>query len=454
MKTRAFVLTALFLLLCLSGNAQSKKKVSKRAAEKTVAAAPAEEPAVDASEPAAYVSVPVVHVTEPTVIDSVAAPAPEEPKDRTDTIYYDKQWRVISNKTFAAYYRYALYPVDETATKYFKTFYANGALQGEGTFIDLDRSNDSKSVFDGEITSYYVAGALKEKLNYANGKLNGEHTVYYENGNIKEHSTLENGRKTGIHSSFTEDGRVCRLQEYTADAPSSFYVVVDMDGNYSKYDAATDSPIFEKPSLDEVKTEYKNGVAWPYYNKNGLIVGASSSAGKEDIGNVREIGVFLVNKSMMNVDIDPANIKVYYVKKGKRTDMEFMSADDYDKKIYKKKVENTKKQLKQKAVVSIEREDNVNENLGASVFDAGTSNTLKTFQERIIKLKKLVERNRMRYADREHEDLGYLERTTVHPGEVVSGFLYTDDKKVDDLFVNVRVNGIDYLYEWKSDKEK
>jgi len=145
---------------------------------------------------------------------------------------------------------------------------------------------------------------------------------------------------------------------------------------------------------------------------------------------------------------------VYYVKKGKRTDMEFMSADDYDKKIYKKKVENTKKQLKQKAVVSIEREDNVNENLGASVFDAGTSNTLKTFQERIIKLKKLVERNRMRYADREHEDLGYLERTTVHPGEVVSGFLYTDDKKVDDLFVNVRVNGIDYLYEWKSDKEK
>lgn len=440
METKTFITTTLLLGLCLSANTQSESKKPKSATENAAINVVIREPGSVADDLVAT--------------DTVATPVPEEPKDRTDTIYYDKQWRVISNKTFASYYRYALYPADPTATKYFKTFYANGALQGEGIFIDLDSHNDTKSVFDGEIQNYYANGALKEKLNYTNGKPNGEHTIYYENGNIKEHTTLENGKKAGIVSSFTEDGRVCRLQEHAADVPSNFYVVVDMDGNYSKYDAATDSPIFEKPSLDEAKTEYKNGVAWPYYNKNGLIVGISNSVIKEEIGDVREIGVFLVNKSMINVEIDPANIEVYYVKKGKRTDMEIMSADDYDKKIYKKKVKNAKKQLKQKAVVTIEREDNVNENLGASVFDAGASNTLKRFQERIVKLKKLAGENRMRYANREHEDLGYLERTTVHPGEVVSGFLYTDDKKVDDLFVKVCVNGIDYLYEWKADKKK
>jgi len=438
MRTKLFIAAALLVGFSLTMNAQKTKAKGKRTAKKAI---------VETEKADIEVGTAASQLT-----DTIAA-APEPPKDRTDTIYYDKQWRTISNKTFASYYRYALYPADASATKYFKTFYSDGKLQGEGTFISLDERNDASSVFDGNVTNYYESGAVKERLNYANGKQNGEFTSYYENGNIKEHSTLVNGKKNGIHSSFTEDGKVCRLQEFNYDEPTANYVIVDMDGNYSKYDSNTGKQILEKPSLDEIKTEYKNGVAWPYYNKNGLIIGVSNSSKKEEIGKLREIGVFLVNKSMVNVEIDPANIEVYYVKKGQRSDLEFMSADDYDKKIYKKKVKNVKKQLKQKAVVAIEREDNVNANLGASVFDAGTSNTLKTFQEKIIKLDKLIESNRMHYEDRSHEDLGYLERTTVHPGEVVSGFLYTDDKKVEDLFVKVVVDGIDYLYEWKTDKK-
>lgn len=439
MRRKLFIAMALLIGFSLTSNAQKTRMKGKRKA-KTVSV----ETNKNTEETAMAASL---------LMDTVVAVVPEVPKDRTDTIYYDKQWRVISNKTFASYYRYALYPADSLATKYFKTFYTDGKLQGEGTFISLDERNDKYSVFDGNVTNYYESGEVKEKLNYANGKQNGEFTSYYENGNIKEHATLASGRKTGIHSSFTEDGKVCRLQEFDNDAPANHYVIVDMDGNYSKYDTYTARLILEKPSTDEIKTEYKNGVAWPYYNKNGLIIGVSNDSKKEDIGKLREIGVFLVNKSMENVEIDPAQIEVYHVKKGKRSDFEIMSADDYDKKIYKKKMKNVKKQLKQKAVVTIEHEDNVNANLGASVFDAGTSNTLKAFQERMTKLDKLVESNRMHYENRSHEDLGYLERTTVHPGEVVSGFLYTDDKKVEDLFVKVTVNGIDYLYEWKESKK-
>lgn len=469
MKTKTFVTTALLLGLSLSANAQSENKNQKSAAETnpfTNAVVREPGPVDNGSVVKPFINVvvrePGYGVDDTVAADTAAASVPEEPQDRTDTIYYDKLWRVISNNavatsfaaSFAAYYRYALYPADPTAPKYFKTFYANGALQGEGTFISLDSHNDAKSVFDGEMLIYYAEGALKEKLNYTNGKPNGEQTVYYENGNIKEHSTLENGRKTGIVAHFTENGRVCRLQEHTADVPSNIYVIVDMDGNYSKYDAKTDSPIFEKPSIDEVKTEYKNGVAWPYYNKNGLIVGVSNSVVKEETGDVRKIGVFLVNKSMINVEIDPANIKVYYMKKGKRTDMEIMSGDASTTNIYKEKAESAKNSSTKKAVVTMENEDNVNANLGTSMFDEGTSNPLKKFQERIVKQKKLDEEPHIRYTNHENENLGYLERATVHPGEVVSGFLYTDDKKVDDLFVKVCVNGIDYLYEWKADKKK
>lgn len=54
------------------------------------------------------------------------------------------------------------------------------------------------------------------------------------------------------------------------------------------------------------------------------------------------------------------------------------------------------------------------------VFDAGTSNTLKDFQTRICRMQQLEDGNRMKYSDKMPEDLGYLERTTIHPGEVVS----------------------------------
>ena len=442
-RTRLIALILTLFLVSNSVYAQSKKKRSTKKPAKTVVVETPVEP-----------EIPVLPV-DTAVVDSVQADTVviEVPKDRTDTIYYDKTWRVISNKTFATYYRYALYPADSLAPKYFKTFYLNGELQGEGNFIELGDRNDANSIFDGEIDYYYPGGALKRRMFYSNGKSNGECTDYYENGNIKEHISIIDGKKHGINSSFTEDGIVCRLQEYDNDKPSAFYVIVDKDGNYSKYDAATEQPLLEEPSVDERQTEYKNGVAWPYYNKNGLILGVSNSNVRDNIGNFREIRVFLVNKSMINVEIDPKNVTVYSVKKDKRTDFELMEADEYDEKVYKKQVKNKKRSLKKKAVVTIEREDNVSENLGASVFDAGTSNTLKAFQERIISLKTLVNTNRMKYAEREHDDLGYLERTTVHPGEMVAGFLLTDDKKVDDLFVEVTIGGIKYVYEWKTEKK-
>lgn len=265
---------------------------------------------------------------------------------------------------------------------------------------------------------------------------------------------MNEGKKTGVGASFSENGRVCTLTPYKNDVSEGFYVVVDADGNYSKYSLSDRQPILEVPSQDEFVTEYKNGVAWPYYNKNGLIVGVSNSVVDENIGGYREIGLFIVNKSMINVDIDPAQIEIYDMKGGKRKNFELVSADEYDEKIKKFKKKVAKRSVKNKAVVETEHENNVNANLGAQVFDAGTSNTLKDFQTRICKMQQLESGNRMKYSDKMPEDLGYLERTTIHPGEVVSGYLYTSDRKTSDLFVKVKIKGIDYVFEWKTGKKK
>ena len=266
---------------------------------------------------------------------------------------------------------------------------------------------------------------------------------------MKVHETFLKGKLHGLHSQFNEEGKVCRLTPYSNGTRADYYVVTDYLGNYSKYSFNGDAPILETPQLDDMKTEYMNGVPWHYYNKNGLIVGVSNSIQKE-LGGYREIGLFVVNKSMTNIDVDPALIEVYSMKKG-AVDHNFrlVDADTYDKKVLNQKRKLAKREKhKKKVLVVYEHEDNTNANLGANVFNSSDT-SLQSFQKSIVSLKELTGESRMPYTERLPKDLGYLERTTVHPNEAVSGYVYTSDRKAEDLFVKVRVGGIDYLFEWK-----
>lgn len=372
------------------------------------------------------------------------APVPVVPQDRVDTIYYNKNWKVTTNKAFANYYRYALYPVNPSMTKEFKTYYMDGNLQSEGSFLELDKSDDANSKFVDAFVSYYKDGKVEEKKNFVDGKLEGEYTTYYNNGNINKHFLMSDGARNGLAASFTEDGRVCTLTPYASGQAEGYYVMVDIDGNYSKYSLADKQLMLEKPNPSEIKTEYKNGLAWPYYKKNGLIVGACNAM-IDDIGDYRRVGLFVVNKSMVNIDLDPSQVEIYSMKKGKRKDFEKVTTEVYNDKIKKYLRKNS-------AFLATQGNTNVNANLGAQVFN-NNSNTVKDFQTRICRMYKLDEGTRVQSSEKAPQDLGYLERTTIHPGEVVYGYIYTDDRKGVDLYVDVKINGIDYLFEWDDSKK-
>lgn len=490
MRLRNLILMVLAVMCTSQVMAQSKRNVRKRPAKRTVvnntkkpvdktkdaklpvdsqavapaaqttavpaaavpaAAAPAGSTATPAAAPAATTpaTAAAAAATTPATPANAAGeasllppPAPAVPQDRVDTIYYNKNWKVITNKAFASYYRYALYPANPTMAKEFKTYYIDGALQSEGSFLELDKNDDANSKFTDTYISYYKDGNVEEKKTFVDGKLNGEYSIYFNNGNINKHFLMSEGRRDGLSATFTEDGKICTLTPYVSDQPDGYYVVVDIDGNYSKYSLADKQPVLETPSPSEIVTEYKNGVAWPYYNKNGLIVGASNTI-VEDIGGYRQIGLFLVNKSMINLDLDPSQIEIYSIKKDKRKEFEKISAQEYNDKI--------EKYVRRNSMMPAARNSNVNTNLGAQF--SNSSNTVKDFQARICRMRKLDDGTRMKYAEKEPTNLGYLERTTIHPGEVVYGYIYTDDCKGVDLFVKVKINGIDYLFEWDDSKK-
>ena len=235
MKQKFSIVVVMMIALCWGHDAfaQKAKRAKKSKAPKVEVAKVVEE-------------VPVAPV-DTVVVDTVVPVAPPEPQDRLDTIYYNRNWKVTKNKAFANYYRLALYPADSTAAKEFRTYYMTGELQGEGVFVELDKADDTKSEFKGLVTNYFKNGKLKEQKTFENGKLTNEYTSYYENGNVKEHFFMKEGKKLGVGAVFTEDGRVCTLTPYKNDASEGFYVVVDADGNYSKYSSTDNQPILETP---------------------------------------------------------------------------------------------------------------------------------------------------------------------------------------------------------------
>ena len=71
----------------------------------------------------------------------------------------------------------------------------------------------------------------------------------------------------------------------------------------------------------------------------------------------------------------------------------------------------------------------------------------------MINKKEFLE-NKHIMADNTPENIEYLQRTTVHPGEAISGYLLIPNKKIDFLYVDVTINGILYPYKWDMSKKK
>jgi TonB family protein len=79
-----------------------------------------------------------------------------------------------------------------------KTYFPNGKIQSEITYINKIREGSAKF--------YYDNGNLRQEFSYINGKVDGLVKEYYESGKLKLTYNIENGKKEGRVSMFKEDG--------------------------------------------------------------------------------------------------------------------------------------------------------------------------------------------------------------------------------------------------------
>ena len=255
-------------------------------------------------------------------------------QERIDTLYYSRSGMTVRNPVFADYYRLALYPADAAGPKMFKDFYISGELRREGRFQTIDTLDDRRTVFDGDVVSYFKNGRMSEKSYYSEGLLEGEYRQYDENGTLKTRASYAGGELSGMYEAYNGDGS-CRMVEYRAGLPvHDYYLLADGSGNTLKFRIADDMPVWESPVITERSVDYRDGVPWEVYFKNGLTI-ALTDAIVRDYGKWHRVDLIISNNSLTPVEFNPeTDMTAYSVDEHDvATDLQVWSCDSYLKKV-------------------------------------------------------------------------------------------------------------------------
>ncbi len=378
----------------------------------------------------------------------------------TDTLYYDRNSKGC-DEAFATYYRiYSLPTGDILQAKRYRDYYFTGELKSEGEYISIDKDDDSRSVFDGEFIDYYKSGETERTGAFINGKLEGEYVQYNKDGLIMLHAYYKDGKLDGICTEFSEDGYECIQTEYSKGEPLyDYYTISNSDGYCSKVSLSTEQPVYDTPLLNEKHIVYRDGDAWHYYYKNGIMVGMTADM-VSDYGRYFQLSIIIANISMFPIEFEPNNINATLIdKKGYQKVFKVYSSDDYMKKV---------RQGQNFAIVLTAIAEGMSAAMagyststtfiGGSVLTTTTYNAAAAYQARVIASDRVAEYSNSLLLDREIKEKGYLKRTTIFPGETIAGYINIDNKsgvtnierkKGASMVVDIDFGGAIYSFPWE-----
>lgn len=426
---------------------------------------------------------------------------------KNDTIFYDQNWKGVPNREFASFYRIVTESKDPNYRNRFRDYYITGELQAEGSYISIDKYDDQRSVFDGETTNYFKSGKIQRKRTFLNGIKEGEAINYYENGLVKKHGYFKNDKPDGLVTEFDENGDRCVQIEYINGQPRyDYYIISNKDGFSSKFRLSDKTPIWETPNKNEMKSQYNDGLAWLCYKKNGLFIAVSNIQVK-DYGKYYRIPIIIANQSILPINFNPDEIRSTITDSKNRTiPLHVLSVDEYMKKVasaqswesalvglneglaannagYSTSTTNSSYNNSSHSYGSASSHGNSrasgsasanvlgyggfsgrasgqssyqnNSNYQGHNYNQGTSSSTTTtydgaaaYQARTIAQEKMQNFENAQLAERAAKRDEYLKKTTIRPGETVSGYVHIEKKKGLSMNVTIYINGIPYEFPW------
>lgn len=418
-----------------------------------------------------------------------------------DTIYYDKEWKGVSNHHFADYYRIIEKNPAPGYPKKFRDFYITGEIQGEGVYETIDRYDDSKTVFgdgefiwyykngqiskkhkmkngepdgeylkfyengqpsvkgflqngnpEGELINYYENGKIKDKSNYKNGVLDGVCESYYENGAPATQIHFIAGKMDGQYTEFDEDG-MCFQQEFKNGKPATdYYVVTNQDGLYSRVRISDNQPIYNSPSLEDLQVTTVDDKNLPYYDNEGVLV-LIACHHTNDFGKYHRVYVHIENNSFTPMKFNPADLEATLTdKKGNRTNLEIQTAQEYSNGIGRTQMWEegfaaigetvAANQSAYSKSTTVSRGSNGKAIVSnTTTYDANAANAAQAQANQNIANLKLANKNKR---DSKVED--YVRKVTIKPGQVYEGYFNIKRKKDGNLNITIDVGGAKYQF--------
>lgn len=301
---------------------------------------------------------------------------------------------------------------------------------------------------------------------------------------------MKNGKVNGILTLFNEEGNMCSQIEMLDGEPIyDYYILSNKEGYSSKLRISDNTPIYESPSLNEKKVDYRDGAAWPYYTKNGIMVAMTNTQVK-DYGKWFQISLIIANNSIAPIEFDPELITSSLQKKnGQTVALEVWSSDRYMRKV--RRTQNWNMALAgigeglaaagagySTSTTHTNSTYNGYSNSygnayaygsggyaygsynGYGSYHGNSSTTSRTttydgaaaYQAQVIASNRMANYENYLLNERAIKQEGYLRKTTVYPGDAISGYVNIKRISGSTMTVIVDINGAKYEFPWNISK--
>lgn len=377
-----------------------------------------------------------------------------------DTLYYDKSGKKVNSIHFADYYRVYLENQDSSLRYKFRDFYISGEVFRDGHFYFLDSLDDNNTRFSGKITTYYKNGKTSKECNYSNGNLNGSYFEYDQAGRLLISAEHIGGKLSGTYKKYNDDSSFKIIEYFEGKPVYDYYLMSDNMGNTLKFRIKDSTQIFESPDRTERFIEYDEGKPWQVYFKNGLTIAMNCSISKE-YGKWYKADLTITNNSPSVIEFAPEkNMTAYSInKKNMRNDLVILTNDEYQKKI--------KRSQNWNMIMA-----GIGAGISAGAAGISTStiqsygvanpqvsmvttyNPGATIQANMIAQQQIAYYGSAMENEKKVLQLGYFKKSTIYPGESISGYVNMKYIKGNYLLITININGAEYLYEWMFNKKE
>ena len=190
----------------------------------------------------------------------------------TIRIYYDENWKEISDKENAVFYRKA-FAIDKN-TWVAHDYYISNKIQMTGTY-----KSKKLEVRQGHFIYYYENGLKSSEGDYENNLSVGLWKEWYDNGQEKYEGQFDQGAATGDWKYWFETGELKSQGKYSNDKKVGIWKYYFTSGQLNVVETYSKAGCAELDSYYENGAKYSHGSVvdnraegtWTYWNVDGRI---------------------------------------------------------------------------------------------------------------------------------------------------------------------------------------